>query len=185
MEPELFPAEKQIPQWLADYFYIANAGNYSLKQMFYSEVKPVVLRVFGVHAGYDLQTIEYKCWTCGGTGKYYNGNTCYHCSNGIYSTRQFSLERFILNGRLYHIPCKEVVVEPVVNTIKGVITHETIDSKEAQRAFLILLWKYNKASFYNHLKEIIGKGISEESKRIKEIAQGLFRKDNLGDELPF
>jgi len=40
----LFEVEKQIPQWLADYFELANAGNYRYKQEFYDHIKPVILK---------------------------------------------------------------------------------------------------------------------------------------------
>jgi hypothetical protein len=70
IQTAIFPETKHIPQWIADYFAIANAGSYPEKQAFYTKVKPLVLKIYGEFAGYDLQIIKHKCRSCDGTGIY-------------------------------------------------------------------------------------------------------------------
>lgn len=195
---ELFEIEKQIPQWLADYFELANAGNYVGKQSFYTNIKPVVLRTFGQFAGYDLQIIEKKCWTCNGTGvfKHYHHEfgqrylikkeQCWNCNNGIYQTKHISLARFILNGKVYHMPAENYTSAiSYSNEIRGIIQHEQVDPKEAMRAYIILLWKFNKPAFYDHLKSLVDLEVTSKTKWIRDLIQSLFKKDNIVDELPF
>jgi hypothetical protein len=198
IQPVIFEVEKQIPQWIADYFELANAGNCSHKQSFYSTIKPHVLKTFGKFAGYDLQIIEKKCWSCNGTGvfKHYHyefsqrylisQEPCWRCKGGIYETKKISLRRYILNGKLYHIPCENFVsMTYYTNEIKGVIVHEQVDPNKALRAFIILLWIYNKAEFYNYLTSFAAHEIQNKTSWIKPLLQSLFKKDNTNDELPF
>jgi hypothetical protein len=196
---ELFPIEKQIPQWLADYFNMANAGKYKYKAEFYANIKGLVLNIHGVFDGYDLQIIEKACWSCDGTGIYkmyqYKNNKrylldkrdCYHCINGIYHTRRQPLERYLLNGVIYHIPVSPIreglpwTPQPIHNEIKGLIIHEPVDGDAALRAFLILCWKYNKLFFYQQAKEFA----AQKTEWIINLIQSLFKKDNCIDDLPF
>lgn len=192
----LFEIEKQIPQWIADYFELANAGVYLHKQSFYNVVKPHVLKIFGQFAGFDLQIIEKKCWSCNGTGvfKHYNyefsqrylikEEPCWHCKNGIYETKRIPLERYILNGKIYHIPTDNPGIT-YTNEIKGVIVHEQVDSDKALRAYIILLWIYNKPEFYNYLTAFVTLEIINKTSWIKPLLQSLFKRDNTNDELPF
>lgn len=190
---ELIPVIKHIPQWLADYFYKANAGEYKGKEYFYNQIKPFVLGCYGEFIGYELQIIKYKCTACGGTGTYKHYHwedgqryllrqePCFCCINGIYATMKFSLRKYVLNGKSYHIPQTFKPDERHINTIRGKIKHEKIDSKEAYSAYLIILWKYDKQSFYRQLKEIT----KTKLKWVPELIQKIIRKDNTKDELPF
>jgi hypothetical protein len=200
IEPVLFEVEKQIPQWLADYFDLANSGSYRYKQDFYTEIKPVVLKNFARFDGFDLQIIVKKCNSCDGTGifKHYyyeyghryllKKEPCYHCYDGIYMTKKVYLARWILNGKIYHLPYVNVSNDtPIKNEIKGFIKHNPVDSEKVLRAFIILLWQYNKGGFYHHIERIAELKIKEGYKWINGLIQGLFMRDNLkvSDELPF
>lgn len=189
----LFPDKLHIPQWLADYFHQANAGEYEYKSSFYTDIKPIVLGDYGVFSGYDLQIIEKKCRSCHGTGQYKhyhyeNGRRyvlrtepCYNCTDGIYYTAKVSLERYILNGKLYHMPCDAPVNAPVVSVIRGIVKHEWVAPQQAIRAYYILLWRYNKPLFYQRLKKLAETKIEG----IHNLLQSLFRKDKSNDDLPF
>lgn len=190
---ELIPIIKHIPQWLADYFNKANSGNYEGKDYFYDQIKPFILGYFGEFIGYEHQIIVYKCWSCDGTGiyKHYyyeygdrfvvSKEPCYSCVKGIYRTAHFSLRKYVLNGKTYHIPQEFKPNKKHINTIKGKIEHEQIDSNEAYKAYLIILWKYSRKEFYHQLKEIT----KTKLKWIPELIQKIIKKDNINDELPF
>jgi hypothetical protein len=188
---ELFPEVQHIPQWLADYFRKANAGDYPEKKAFYSRLKPLILKTFAEFAGYDLQIIEKKCHTCDGTGqwgywRHDGGDTCWSCNGeGIYETKAISLERYLLNGVIYHIPCYELKAEPHKNRITGHIKHEPVNGIDAHRAYIILLWKYNKEEFYRTVWQFIADYPARMKAEIRTFCQSLIRKDNTKDELPF
>ncbi len=193
-----------IPRWVAEYFHIANSGIYSGKQSFYSNVKSVILEKFGIFDGYDQQIIKKQCWSCNGTGIYTHttyhypeGNKtqrkepCYSCIKGIYSTRQFFLKRYLLNEKLYHIPCdfEPIIVTPdlIKNSIDGIIKHETVDSQKSHRAYIILLFLYNKTKFYYMVKDIIQEEIRLKTTWKRQLIQKLFAYENTAasDDLPF
>jgi len=199
MQIDLFPVKKHIPDYLAEYFRVANAGSYKYKEMFYSKVKPIVLNEFAEAAGFDLQTIKVKCRSCNGTGIYkhyhWEGNCrieisreqCWHCSDGIYRTSRVVLRRYILNGLIYHIPDNDVPIEGTIfkNYIDGIIPHIEVNSKAAERAFLILLFKYNYPEFMYRAKRILEENCNAKSKWIKDLFSNLFRRKNTLDDLPF
>jgi len=190
---ELFPHKKHISDYMATCFYLANSGVYEEKQLFYQHVKNIILEKHADFIGYDLQIIEHKCWSCGGTGvwkKYwYEGNAryllkeekCWNCKNGIYQIKKISLKRYILNGSVYHIPCDESMIdkEPVQNIIQGIVKHDVVDLKEAFESFLILLWVYNRTEFYYHVKNVLKSKIQG----IAEFVQNLMSRKN--NDLPF
>lgn len=188
-----------IPKWVADYFYLANSGIYSGKQSFYSDVKPVILEKFAIFDGYDQQIIKKQCWSCNGTGIYthttyhYPGGNktertepCYSCIKGIYSTREFFLKRYILNEMVYHIPCDFApLVGPIKNKVHGIIKHEAVDSQKAYRAYIILLFLYNKTKFYYMVKDLIQEEIRLKTNWKRQLIQKLFAYENTNDDLPF
>ncbi|WP_372934958.1 hypothetical protein [Mariniphaga sediminis] len=191
---ELIPQTKHIPQWLADYFYKANSGNYKYKQDFYEKIKNPILQHFAEFIGFELQIIEYPCHSCDGTGKfkhyYYEyghryllrSEPCWHCTDGIYRTAKFTLKKYVLNGVAYHIPCDfDPNVKHLPTVVKGKIAHENIDPQEALIAYIILLWKYDKAEFYYRMYGFVKDGL----KPITNLIQKLIRKDNTNDDLPF
>lgn len=195
MSELLFPDKEHIPQWLANYFYKANAGNYDGKLDFYLNIKPIVLNNYADFIGYDLQIIEKKCHSCDGDGVYkkydfnghvYDRETCWSCNGtGIYEIKKMSLKRYLLNGRIYHIPAYEIRNEPVKNHINGLIKHEAISPYDAHNAYLILLWKYNRNWFYHRVKELIDQRKGELKTQLQNFVQGLIRKENINNELPF
>jgi hypothetical protein len=196
----LFPETKHIPQWLADYFHKANAGQYIGKQDFYFNLKPIILDKYAEFAGYDLQVINKPCHSCDGTGVYkkygydyetkrsyiYEREQCWSCNGtGIYMVKKISLKRYLLNGVIYHIPCYEIRPEPHKNEIKGYVAHDPIDSNEAYRAYLILLWQYNRNWFYSRMKQTVDERTGEIKRQLQDFLQSIIRKENLNDELPF
>lgn len=188
---EIFHEVQHIPQWLADYFHKANAGEYPEKRDFYSRLKPYILKNLGEFTGYDLQIIEKKCHTCDGTGqwgywRHDGGDTCWSCNGeGIYQIKKISLERYLLNGVVYHIPCYELKPEPHKNEIKGLVKHEPVNGIEAHKAFMVLLWKYNKDEYYRTIWRFIADYSGKMKDEIRSFCQMLIRKDNIKNELPF
>jgi hypothetical protein len=94
------------------WFHLANA----CPVFDFYEFKDRFLRRFGTPDGWDLQIIEYSCWTCNGTGMYSPDNICRSCGgDGIYRTARIWLERIIIGERAYHIPYKGPYVNPEIN----------------------------------------------------------------------
>lgn len=183
---ELFTYEKNIPQWLADYFDQANCANYPYKELFYKNIKHQVLISFGQENGYDHQTIERKCWSCDGRGRFfYNSGSwaeCYNCNLGVHSKQTYTLKRYVLNGKLYHIPFWGTIDVSYKNKIAGKIVHPDIYSEEqGTRAYFILLWKYNNGLFYQTIKAALSTKVDEIIGLIKD----LIRRDNQNNDLPF
>ena len=180
----IFPEVKHIPQWIANHFNRANAGNYTDKQLFYTEIKPVVLEKYASKAGWDKQTIIIKCNSCSGTGIYYNKVKCWNCNNGVYAIRTFYLKRYILNGIIYHIPQTENPKEPVINDIKGRIEHEKTNPGDAFISFLIISYFYNKKLLIDTCVRYLKKDFIPY--KIKELMQKLLSRKKLNEnDLPF
>lgn len=131
------------------WFRLANskpaAGWYDFKDRF--------LKRFATPAGWDFQTIEHECLTCDGTGEKF-GHTCRSCGGyGIFKTTNHWLERWDLQGTIYHRPvsCFEVPwPRPViVEEIEGRIRHDaTVTEGQARRAFNRLLLRHEPATWW-------------------------------------
>lgn len=75
-------------------------------------IKNKLLTKYGQHVGNDLQVLEKRCWTCGGSGIYigwdpHNGDdffdVCRHCGGtGIYETKEFVLDVVKLGKYEFH-----------------------------------------------------------------------------------
>src|SRR5581483_4549786 len=91
------------------WFALANAAHYDLKQTFYAFKKRFLAR-HGEREGYDLQHIRQVCHSCGGSGRYFDLGDCRRCDGtGTYAWKEIWLERWILGGRLFHIPADGIV----------------------------------------------------------------------------
>jgi len=199
MQTELFSIEKQIPDWLHEYFHTANAGTYKGKNLFYSLIKGRVLDKHAQKAGFDLQIIEHKCWSCSGTGVYKHyyyefgqrylssSKPCYNCKDGIYRTVKIVLQRYILNGVVYHVPRPDILTESIipVSIVTGIIEHDKTDPDKAFKAFLIVFWKYAPDDFRNYVTGIIKDASAKKITWLVDLVTSMFQKTNTADELPF
>lgn len=157
---ELFNLHTDIPEKDFERFARLNKSGYS---SFYP-LKDSILRKYGHSDSYDLQKIVVKCNACDGTGKFrkytdwnrFVKEPCFRCDNGIYDTKYIALERWILNGTLYHIPLGRVNPHGLhselgnlryVNTIEGKIKKEMYDLKEVKRDYMTLLRIYDRNAF--------------------------------------
>lgn len=136
------------PRWLrwirnlSELLWLANCGAQkwdrepfynrpSSREQFYTFKRDVLLK-HGHFNGYDLQHIERKCWSCAGTGNYYDyyghktDQECGRCGGtGMYQERWYVLCRYSLAGRVFHCPAGESKPEgPVKVTIEGKIEHD-------------------------------------------------------------
>jgi hypothetical protein len=186
MQLEIFSYPKQISDELFTSFDNANAGDYPFKQDFYTKLKLPFLFKFGKFAGYDLQTITKKCDRCNGTGKYhgYILEACYCCdATGIYAVNNYTLERFILNNKLFHIPNfgKQDVV--YINHFKEILKHDDISYLDAVKGFFTIAIELNYQLFLDDLIDEIKNRNFLKNVELRDYIQELITKHN--DELPF
>jgi len=153
-----------------------NGGSYWYKQDFY-KLKNQLLDLFGHEDGYDLQVIVKRCHSCSGTGMYWQDEECFKCGGtGIYAIKNVVLERYKLNGELFHRPlgeltyCKtEIIVFDgydthgytkfkrvpfnglFTDTIQGIIKHKP-GKLNPTWAYMYLIWHYNRVKFYEVVK---------------------------------
>ena len=152
----LLPIKRwDLPERHFRWFVLANSGAYSLKQTFY-RLKANLLVEYGVQDGSDLQVIEKRCHACGGSGIWscgsWNSEECYDCDGtGIYDTRRVHLQRWLLNGRIFHCPdgLKRADVA-YRTTFTGLVTHDYVPASSARKAALRLLGIYRP----KYLREI-------------------------------
>lgn len=89
-------------------FQVCNTDKWIGKRGFY-EMKNLILRVYGHENDYDLQYLELKCHSCNGSGWYYSDSRCRNCGGtGIFRNKRVVLERFLLNGHVFHKPLGEL-----------------------------------------------------------------------------
>lgn len=160
-------------------FRVCNSAGYWAYRPAFYKLKNQLLEKYGHEADYDLQHIEKKCYSCGGTGWYRENNRCQNCNKGIYSRKDIVLKRFLLNGYIFHQPIGEL--EPgsnrlkifagydgdewneyptfkyeifhgkIINVINGLIVHEPVGVHPIW-AYYYLLWEYNRELFYKNLQ---------------------------------
>lgn len=147
------------------------AKNWKYKPAFY-QLKDKLLRMFGVACGHDLQVIKHVCYTCGGSGMYTSDRVCYNCTDGVHQVVNVCLERWVLNGELFHIPLGRVDIRTGMlwadvsrpreatdkiytfkNTIQGLVTHLT-PAVNPDYAYICLLYKYDRDGFFAHLLQL-------------------------------
>lgn len=140
----------KLPSKDLRWFHLANAkpqaGWYKFKDRF--------LKRFATPAGWDFQTIEHHCWNCGGSGFFALGGECQGCEgSGVHRTTHHWLERWDLQGRIYHRPvsCFEAPSPRPnpVQEIEGRIKHDaSITEAQARRAFARLLLRYEPMNWW-------------------------------------
>ena len=146
--------QESIPSDIMDAFVLCNTAprGWEYKQCFYSLAKEPMLRLHGQRAGFDLQIIEKKCWECAGTGTdYHCTDKCGYCyGSGIYETKKIVLERYILNGRVFHQPTKLLwsKVGLFDNILNGLVVHNSeVNSPDAHFfSVLMFLWGHGTIS---------------------------------------
>ena len=137
-------------QW----FHMANAAAPapSLWSGEFYQFKDRFLRRFAKPAGWDQQTIEKECWTCGGSGMFTPHEKCRSCDgSGIYRSATIWLSRWDLEGHIYHKPNDPppFLVDPV-HEIEGRIKHPEVPASVGYRSFLRLLIRHEPVTFYHH-----------------------------------
>lgn len=142
------------------WFRLANSnppsGFYDFKSRF--------LRRFGSVEGFDLQHVPRTCHACDGCGEYLKGVPCDRCDgSGIYDVRDHWLQRWRLGDSIYHKPMDHADVyhlfgfqypEPVME-FQGLIRHEQVDARVANRSYLRLLIRHEPIMFYAHVIGLI------------------------------
>ncbi|MDE2019371.1 MAG: hypothetical protein KGJ13_03420 [Patescibacteria group bacterium] len=158
------------------WFAIANAN----PQFGFYPFKTRFLKRFALRDGYDLQRVNKMCWKCDGSGMYTAHEECRSCGgSGIHHTNEHWLERWNLQGTVYHVPRDHGEVyhengrkypEPK-NEIYGIIQkgiecvvigadyegRERVvpSSQEAHWAFIRLLVRYEPLTFWEYVKSCI------------------------------
>jgi hypothetical protein len=118
----LFPEPIDIPEAHMKAFIVCNS---SPTQTFYL-LKDKILTKYGHRNDYDLQIIKQTCNSCDGTGIFKSDwkprESCWSCGgDGIFRRKKIILERWLLNGNLYHKPLGEFFNIPVDTIIKNKI----------------------------------------------------------------
>lgn len=129
-----------------------NSNMFEQKRTFYI-LKDAILNEFGQIDGYDLQHIKKKCWNCDGDGIFkrygwFDGKwvivdreRCRSCIKGVYAEYTVPLQRYILNGGIFHKPVTTATGE-YKGKIEGLVRHTTIADFNCTRALDELLDKY-------------------------------------------
>ncbi len=179
-----------------DWFYLANAGSYHDKSLFYLFKKRFLVR-FGTDDGWDSQEVPHHCWTCNGTGIFdvskgtNRVHDCRSCDgSGVHHTNFHWLHRYLLGGRTYHVPEPPPFLQPVKNEITGLIAHEPVCPKAARRAFLRLLLRHEPATFYEWICNCARLKVSQHWWRLRMRAVRFRNKMDLfpavkTDDVPF
>jgi hypothetical protein len=165
---QLFETVKTIPDRHLGMMINANSNaKHTRWAAYWYELKDKILKNYGSDCGYDYQLIEHQCWNCQGSGIYSIGNTCRSCGGtGIYSTERIVLQRFVINGEIFHKPINKVssladIFEyRVQKIINGVIAHKRGDEKQAFIDFILLSSiydRYNCAFLMNSVFNIVNR----------------------------
>lgn len=173
--------ENSIPEKDFKLFKALNSYGHWFHQGKFYELKTKILKQHGKFDGYDRQEIKTICNSCGGTGVFVSGwkpkELCWGCMGAkIYETKYICLERYLLNGEIFHNPIgreysngifqKEsygayflsdikVIDKPVYkDEIFGLVKHEKIEGYEPNYSLLILSKKYDNELFFYLLKSL-------------------------------
>lgn len=165
------PMPIDIPSFDFKMFETLNCcPNSELKRKFYYHLKPQILQRYAQKDHFDLQVIKRKCRNCGGSKLHWNGEPCWQCNaTGIFRTDKVLLHRYILNGKLFHIPDTETPLNKatIVNTIEGLIEHKPVYRFSPVFAYGYLLTQYNAPLFFPFINGIV--------KQLKTNAQRKFK----------
>ena len=158
------------------WFAVANAN----PQVGFYDFKKRFLRRFAVQDGYDLQRIDKTCWKCEGSGFYTSQEECRSCGgSGIHHTNEHWLERWNLQGTVYHVPrhhsdvycqhgykypeprreidgiiqkgIERVVIGPDFEGKERVVPSQ----KEAHRAYIRLMVRFEPLNLWEHVKSCV------------------------------
>lgn len=120
----LFEPAIQVPNDVVVWLRVCDAvaRTWEFRDEYY-KVKQSILFSYAADAGYDLQTINKRCHTCGGTGIYNKatGESCWVCLNGVYQSVNVLLQRWVLNGELFYIPQAYTSLVKPINKIEGYV----------------------------------------------------------------
>ena len=130
----------------------ANAGDFAMKRSFY-HLKASLLAEHGESSGFDLQTVDHACWSCGGTGWWKRGVECLSCDNsGIHHTTRHWLRRWHLGDHLFHTPSD--TGDNPVREIDGLIVHPNPPTAAvAERCYARLLLRHRPLCWWREFGE--------------------------------
>jgi hypothetical protein len=151
----ILPFFRQLPHRHIEWLALANAGVYHEKKTWFYPFKARLCRQFGVNDGHDLQIIQYKCW-CG--DGFYRGRysdlpkeyweVCQKCNGTkVYDERKVLLIRWRIDDMVFHEPAQWFPRIPYRDTIKGLVQHDPVDPRAAERAMERLLLRYEPETF--------------------------------------
>lgn len=198
----LFEPEVTLPVSDKLLFDVCNnaSNSWQLKQDFF-KLKAEMLERYATKAGIARQKIKKECYTCDGTGYYHTGDSCYNCTKGIYQTRTYYLQRWVMNGDLYFVPLlSNPTMCPIVQEFEGYVSDwvEPVKGIDPNFAYAAFTSKYDKQRFYdflhlfkNNLTQAGWKKWGEISKGKKSVIHALaewyvveLQNDSV-DDLPF
>jgi hypothetical protein len=160
-------------------FKVCNAmSNNHRKQQFY-RLKNSILAKYAHPNDYDIQHVEKKCHTCYGSGMYWKDDICRNCNGtGIWANKKVVLQRYILNGQVFHQPKGELTYNGdikifdgydtsdwyddaprfryekftgvIKDSISGIIEHKPY-KLNSEWAFFYLLWFYDREQFFTRM----------------------------------
>lgn len=123
------------------------------KEEFYALKKKLLLQ-YGQHIEQHVQHIEKECFSCDGTGMYYEDDECYKCSGtGYYLNLWSVLDFYKIGNAHFHMPVRKVYSDPgpsfkEAKQIEGFVTHKKTDIPVSTEAFLWLALFFDRKIFW-------------------------------------
>ena len=147
------PFTNLVLPWL-----LHHANRLGRNDHFYA-IKNRMLKKYGKHICYDVQFLEGKeCWSCSGTGEYYNDVECYSCDGtGWYKLPVWNILAKVQFGKYtFHQPYQRSYKKPdnSIQIIQGYIEHSK--TKYSKFALTVLFLLYEKGYLKRYYKELIG-----------------------------
>lgn len=196
----LFEPEVTLPTSDKFLFDVCNnaSNSWQLKQEFF-KLKAEILQRYATKAGIAKQIIKKECNTCDGTGWYLTTTRCRNCNGGVYQTRTYYLQRWVMNGDTYFVPVNDpTTMGPILQEFEGTVDHEPVKGVDPFFAYAALTSKYNRFMFddflhlfKSYLTKTGWKKWGEISKGKKSVIHALAEwyvvdlQNDLVDDLPF
>lgn len=137
---------------------LANAADYPERKHWFYPFKSRWLRAHAVSDGFDLQTIEKKCWCGDGIWRGVDDDLprnlwrpCCKCAGtGIYLRKEIVLARWLVRDAVFHTPTeyRRIYGPGYHATFAGLIQHDPVSSRSGQRAMDRLFLRYEPTTFF-------------------------------------
>lgn len=173
-------AAEEVDGWSAFADYMPWRARW--KRVYFYPWKDEFLRRFAVPDGMDLQILKLACHGCDGTGIWHSecgwhSDRCNRCwGTGVFRRDAVWLSRWNLHGLTFHIPeDREREVGPdwilekqavARSVISGLVKHAKVDPAAGRRAFLRLLWIYDRGECFRMAEMIADEGMRELQRRV-------------------